>query len=148
MSDMPARTLGEADRPQKPHLRHSPTSNTWSSYPASASASASATTSAVQEAKRMAITGTASPKSPHKRPWDSSTERSVVAAGHDSAEEDELSDETSPTTQSRIGPGRYSRTAAPKRKDAKPGSDAPSTKRSKRGGTDSPSTVHVSCIVN
>ncbi|SPO22883.1 uncharacterized protein UTRI_01561 [Ustilago trichophora] len=125
---MPARTFSEADRSEQSRPQHRSISNTWSPYVGSASTA----TAAVAESKRMAGAGASSPGSPHKRPWGSSPERTGIPAGHDSAEEDELSDELSPNLQNRRSPHHHQRPAASKRKEGKVGSSAPSPKRSKR----------------
>lgn len=82
--------------------------------------------------KRFAAAGPSSPRTPNKRPWDSPEQRYGVAAGQESAEEDELSDEVSHASQDSRNQRHPRNFVASKRKDTKSVPTAPSPKRSKR----------------
>ncbi|SAM74939.1 uncharacterized protein UBRO_01272 [Ustilago bromivora] len=127
MSDMPARTFSEADRQQQAHSQHRSTSQTWSPNVDTPSA----TTPASAASKRFAAAGPSSPRTPIKRPWESPPQRYTSAVGQESAEEDELSDETSNASLDSRNPLQDRRLAMSKRKDTKAVPSAPNPKRSK-----------------
>ncbi|SNX82210.1 uncharacterized protein MEPE_00916 [Melanopsichium pennsylvanicum] len=134
MSHMPARTLSEAVTSQQDHPQHRNTSHVWSSH----ANTTSTTAAAVADSKRLAAAGPSSPKSPLKRPWNSPAARAPLVTDKDSAEEDELSDETSQPLRD-----SHHRMALSKRKDGKMGFGAPSPKRSKRVNTEHSSSSKI-----
>ncbi|CBQ70238.1 conserved hypothetical protein [Sporisorium reilianum SRZ2] len=127
MSDMPARTFSEASRSQQGQSR-----------PQQEAPFASAS-------KRMAAAGPSSPRSPHNRPWDSPLGhgQSIVSTGHESVEEDELSDEVPLHLQSQRSPPPQRRLST-KRKTDKVAARASSPKRSKRAAADTSPTAKQS----
>ena len=134
MSDMPARTFSEGSRSQQGKPQRFPAPKSWRQQHDSGSPSLS---------KRMPAAGPSSPSSPPKRPWDSPQEQTAASFGHDSAEEDELSDEVPLHVRNDRIP-RPQRSLSTKRKTNKGATQASSPKRSKRSAVDFSPTEKVS----
>ena len=140
MSDMPARTFGEADRIPQTQNRSTPTTTSSFSGPASAIESVAGLS------KHLPAAGLSSPKSPSRRPRNPPPGSFNADVGDKSAEEDELSDEISPDYQDDGDPLLHRRrTATPKRKEVRLGPASPNPKRSKMTDAGSPPQGRVSC---